>query len=155
MTARSVEIAARMYYLRMLELFAHVPEAAQFFKSMAQDEAEHARMLETMQLSGQHFALVHENANAFSHTLLLLMMKAGEELTKMPENLEEVFEFSCRLENAEVNDIYLRLTSWGANPGTHEQSNIVAQVDNHIRRLRVLGDALDQQTRLKLKPSCH
>jgi len=152
MTATSVEIILRMHYLRMRALFSREPDAKDMFKGLAQDETEHARVLEEIRKNRVHSQLVHENAPAYTRALLRLVTKAGDSFTREPLNLQEAWEFACQLEGGEINEVYQKLTSEGHKPSDLNDP-IVKQLNEHIHRLKVMGEQIPRSRREEILPN--
>lgn len=148
LTAISAEITARMYYQRLSALFSQEPVIAEFLGRMADDEAEHVRMLQTIRDEGAHDPRLHREARAFTRALLHLVTRAGDHLTRTPANFQEAFDFMCRLEGDEINEIYLRLTQ----PDGEAATDVKAQVNQHVHRLRELGERYTQARREQILP---
>lgn len=152
LTAISAEITARMYYQRLATLFSHEPVIAEFLGHMADDEAEHMRMLQSIREGGAHDPRIHREARAFMSSLLHLVTRAGDRLTHTPANFQEAFDFMCRLEGDEINEIYLRLTQMDGSSAETPSADVRAQVNQHVHRLRELGERYTQARREQILP---
>jgi rubrerythrin len=152
MTAVSVEITARMYYLRMVHLFAHEPKVANIFREMADEEAGHAHALQGILDAGVHSPEVHKHAKEYMRSLLFLVTSAGDQLAREPMDLQEVFEFAVKLEGAEVNDVYLHLTNVMVAQSGAEGHFAAKSINEHLHHLRVLGELYSLEKRKNVLP---
>jgi hypothetical protein len=132
--AIAAENAARDFYLGLARKFSSQPVIVAFWKSMAEDEEEHARILERSRKSiGQSrldaaidISMV-KRADTLSNLSVLRMLKSVH-------NLDDAYLLAHELEASDVNTIFnflkLKLVPDG------EKTNLSAgTIDNHLRKL--------------------
>ena len=152
-TAINVEIAVRIYYLKMADLFAKVPDAAEIFRLMAQDESEHARTLGEAKTTGRHSDSVHGNAKTYTRSLIKLIDDFGKTMNDLPKNLDDAWEFAYTLERSEINNIYIRLIVGTRTDLDGGEKFVLDLINEHLRRLNVLAQKYVKTQRQAILPT--
>jgi rubrerythrin len=105
-TLIQAEATAQNLYLRLMEAFAHEPDAAQVWWKMGADEAAHIRLLEQVrdalspeQLQSPADPLIVEKAQAVSGL-------SYERILSRIETLEDAYQETHNLENSEINAVF-------------------------------------------------
>lgn len=143
-TAIAAENAARKVYLGFTHKFVSRPDASDFWQTMADDEADHARILLEMR---EHVS--EEDMNTPIDARLAekaeqLQALDIRELVNSVANLDDAYRIAYDLESSEVNSIFNFLTIRFLS--TDESYEIIsATIDRHLLRLadftRTFGDA--------------
>lgn len=100
------ETAAQTLYLRLMEAFAHEPEAAEVWWKMGADEAAHIRLLE--QILG---SLSPDQLQALADPLWLEQARSAaryspEQVLARIQTLEDAYQEAHALENSELNAVF-------------------------------------------------
>lgn len=102
----SAEAAVQSFYLRLMELFAHEPNAAQVWWKMAADEAAHIRLLEQIRMS-----LPPERLQAPADPLWLEQAQAAARFSpdtalSRIQTLEDAYQAAHDQKNSEINAVF-------------------------------------------------
>ena len=100
------ETAAQTLYLRLMEAFAHEPEAAEVWWKMGADEAAHIRLLE--QILG---SLSPDQLQALADPFWLEQARSAaryspEQVLARIQTLEDAYQEAHALENSELNAVF-------------------------------------------------
>lgn len=100
------ETAAQTLYLRLMEAFAHEPDAAQVWWKMGADEAAHIRLLEQIRES-----LPQEQLRAPADPLWLEQARSAarfspEQALARIHTLEDAYQQAHAIENSEINAVF-------------------------------------------------
>lgn len=100
------EISAQTLYLRLMEDFAHEPDAAQVWWKMGADEAAHIRLLEQIRES-----LPAERLQAPANPIWLEQARTAarfspEQALVRIHTLEDAYQEAHAIENSEINAVF-------------------------------------------------
>ena len=129
-----MEKATQTFYLRLTEMFAHEPRAAEVWWLMAADEGSHAQLLERTR-----DALTPEQLAAPAPPALLKSARAiirfdPERALAGIETLDDAYEMAHAGENSEINAIFEILLSTYF-PTDIQHTFIQSQLREHVDRL--------------------
>lgn len=149
--AIAAERAAEALYRALEKKFAHHQPAADFWNSYAKEEAGHARWLERLrdrlsaeQLSAPADPKVLQQANK-------ALQFSVEHALKGIKNLDDAYQLTNELENAETNAIFEFILN---NSPTDEQTTafLRAQLQSHVGQIMIeFPTQFDSQARLAIK----
>lgn len=142
------ETAAQTLYLRLMETFAHEPEAAEVWWKMGADEAAHIRLLEQTRSS-----LPPEQIQAPADPFWLEQALAAARLS--PEQtlarirtLEDAYQQAHAIENSEINAVFeFVMTEYFPRP--LQRAFVVNLLKTHVDRLYGLRTTEWRQSILK------
>ncbi|MBC7226850.1 MAG: hypothetical protein H5T61_06405 [Thermoflexales bacterium] len=100
------EIAAQTLYLRLMEAFAHEPDASRVWWKMGADEAAHIRLLEQIRDS-----LPPDRLQAPADPIWLEQAKSAarfspERVMARIQTLEDAYQEAHAIENSEINAVF-------------------------------------------------
>ncbi len=136
-TLLQAETAAQTFYLRLMEAFAHEPDAARVWWMLGADEASHIRLLE--QTLG---SLAPERRLSLADPLILENARnvarfSPERTMASIATLEDAYQIAHALENSELNAIFeFVLTEYFPKPLQWEFVHNMLRV--HVDRLNEL-----------------
>jgi rubrerythrin len=143
-----IERAAQTFYLRLTEMFAHEPRAAEVWWMMAADEGSHVQLLQRARdtLTPEQLAAPADpHLMEAARTAASLMAKkdwAGI------ETLEDAYQMAHEGEHSEINSVFEAVIS-EYFPVSVQQQFVQSQLREHLERLASL-EPLDW--RLSVRP---
>jgi rubrerythrin len=138
--AITAENATEKLYLGLAQKFSHLPQVADFWQAMMQDEIAHARGLEKIrntltpeQLRGPVDPLILQQAQRIARLPV-------EQNLKSIATLEDAYQLTHDLENSELNTVFEFIVSeFMAEESVKEL--VMSQLREHIARLSKFPDA--------------
>ena len=128
------ENCARNIYLQLSQMFAHVPDVSRFWQDLANDEAEHAGVLEQIQSSMLTEQLIapadRRLLNSIAETISLLNKVSLETI----DTLDNAYEIAHELESSEVNFVFKCLASDFITNEDRKQI-VFLEVEKHQQKL--------------------
>ena len=150
--AIAAEDAARKVYLGFTHKFAHHPEAAQFWQTMADDEAGHAQLLADIRCRIPAAELLMPVDARLAEQAEQLKSLDIHKLVNTVRNLDDAYQTAYRLESSEVNTIFNFLTIRFLS--TEESYTIISTtIDRHLLRLAEFIHAFGSADRCKQIPA--
>ena len=143
-TAIAAEDAARKVYLGFTHKFIARPDVSDFWQTMADDEAEHGRILSQVRYRVPADELMMPIDARLAEKAEKLQSLDIHKLVNSVYNLNDAYQIAYDLESAEVNTIFNFLTIRFLS--TDESYDIITStIDRHLLRLaeftRTFGDA--------------
>jgi rubrerythrin len=131
--ALQLEREAQILYTKWAKAFASYPEVASFWSQYAQDEAQHARILEEVRSSLSREQLMSSTGvSSFSAIFNLLQnLKQTEARIK---NLDDAYVFAQAMEHSEINSLFEFLVSRSPHLEA-EIGKLNEKISTHINRL--------------------
>jgi hypothetical protein len=150
--AMNAERVVCAYYMRLADLFSRETKVADVFRLMAQDESDFAKTLKEIKDCESHSVSIHDSVKEITKALASVSDRMKDPLKSTPKNLDEAWLFACDLERSAINDIYLKLTA-DLSGGNGPEGNFIGRhVNNHIQRLRDMGEKYDAARRRLIIP---
>ncbi len=104
--ALSAEMAGMDLYLNLVKGFVHMPDVAEFWQSMLNDEIQHATELERMKNSLSADLLRAPADEGFIQKARKAYDFPMHDRLKSVENLDDAFELAREFEHSEVNKVF-------------------------------------------------
>jgi len=140
------------YYMRLADIFSRETKVSDVFRLMAQDESDFAKTLKEVKDCESHSVSIHDSVKEIIKVLSNVSEHMRDSLKSTPQNLDEAWLFACDLERSPINDIYLKLTAELSGGNGPEGDFIGRHVNNHIQRLRDMGEKYDAARRRLIVP---
>jgi rubrerythrin len=132
--AIAAEHLAKRLYLRLVDMFAHEPEIAEFWQRYADEELGHAKWLARLRERLPSDVL---SAPADPETMAAAERAqrfSVDHLVKDVQNLEEAYQLVNELESSETNAVFeFLITNFASDNETREF--LRAQLQDHVSRL--------------------
>ncbi len=129
-----LERAAEALYRGLEARFAHHPEIAAFWVQYAQEEALHARWVETLREKIEPAHLASPVDRRMIEEAQSLLLVSPEQMLEGVRNLEDAYRLVNEVENSETNAIFEFLISDMAM-AEKSRAFLRAQLHEHIGRL--------------------
>lgn len=100
------ETSAQTLYLRLMEAFAHEPEAAEVWWKMGADEAAHIRLLEQIRASLSSERLLEPADPIWLEQARAAARLSPERVLARVHTLEDAYQEAHALENGELNAVF-------------------------------------------------
>lgn len=132
----SLERAAEEFYRGLAVRFAHEADVAMFWNKYADEEAGHARWLETLrgQLDAAKLRQVLDGTDAMVDEAYRLLADPPEKLLAGISNLEEAYRTAVVLENSETNTIFEFLVT-DFSMSHRSRDFLHEQIHNHVEKI--------------------
>ena len=104
--AIALEHSAELLYRELAAMFAHVPEIAQFWNNMANEEVNHSQWLEELHKSLEEHQLRKQVDSRFSEATWTLLQTSPKARLRGVTNLDEAYEMARDFESSETNAIF-------------------------------------------------
>jgi len=132
--ALNAERAAQNLYRQLEEMFTHLPEVAQLWRQMAQDEAAHVAQLEKIRASlSREQLLAPVEPSVLEKARYHARFAAEDELAAI-RSAEEAYQLAHSLEHSEVNTVFEFILTELLAPEAQRQF-VTSQIEEHVARL--------------------
>lgn len=115
-------------------LFSHIPEISSFWQEMAEDEIEHADILQNIRKSLTSQQLLSPCDVEMSMKIDMTQRMLNEVSIASIKNLDDAYELAHDLEFSEVNTIFKLMTSEFIHSQERKQY-IVSEITKHQQKL--------------------
>jgi hypothetical protein len=126
-----LELQAKRIYAALARVFAETEATRQFFEVLAQQEQEHADLLEICRVAARREGWRATHLSSWQHSLPRLeqqMQMIEDSLTRI-SSLQDALRLVIRIGSSEINELFLGI--------------VTATDSGFIRKLRAFRDAMD------------
>jgi hypothetical protein len=151
--AIAAEKSVQTYYEKMTDLFSHVPVLRDFLTQISLDEFKHAESLRGSKKAGYHSDKVHEVSHKMVQQLDAILEDVREASQKTIKSFEDVYSFSHKLENAELNSIFIFLTTEAMTYQGDALGVMMLEMETHVGKVNKLPGLLAPSEMKDILPS--
>jgi len=151
--AIAAENAVQTYYEKMAEYFNHVPQLHEFLTQMSLDEFKHAESLHESRKAEFHSDKIHAETRKMERHLDSIIGDVHTSSKKPPTSFDEVYSFAHEIENAELNSIFIFLTTEAMTYEGDTLGFMMVAMETHIQKVNQLTSLFDRAKMKTIFPS--